>query len=37
MITIDYQMNEHDTQCELMLVFTQDSLVKLQNIASYFS
>jgi len=37
MITIDYQMDEHDTRCELMLVFTQDSLVKLQTIASYFS
>jgi hypothetical protein len=36
MITIDYQLNEHDIQCELMLVFTQDSLPKLEKIASYF-
>lgn len=36
MITIDYQLNEHDIQCELMLVFTQDSLPKLQQLASYF-
>ncbi len=36
MITIDYQLNEHDIQCELMMVFTQDSLPTLQKIASYF-
>lgn len=36
MVTIDYQLNEHDIQCELMLVFTQDSLSKLEKIASYF-
>lgn len=36
MITIDYQLNDQDIQCELMLVFTQDSLPKLEKIASYF-
>lgn len=35
-VSIDYQIHDHDFQCELMLVFTPDSLPSLQKIASYF-
>ncbi|WP_286239582.1 response regulator [Neptuniibacter halophilus] len=35
-ISIDYRLSEHDFECELLLVFTPDSLPRLQKIASYF-
>lgn len=37
MISIDYQLKSHDFHCELMVVFTEDSLPKLQEMAKYFS
>jgi len=35
-VSIDYQLQEYDFQCELNLVFTPDSLPALQKLASYF-
>lgn len=35
-ISIDYQLSEYEFECELILVFTPDSLPKLHKIASYF-
>lgn len=35
-ISIDYRLDEHNIQCELLLVFTEDSLANLKRIASYF-
>ncbi|MCV6590649.1 MAG: response regulator [Marinobacterium sp.] len=35
-INIHYSIKSHDVQCDLMLVFTEDSTPKLQHMASYF-
>ncbi|MDX2421394.1 MAG: response regulator [Amphritea sp.] len=36
MITIDYQLKSHDFYCELLIIFTEDSLPKLKEMARYF-
>jgi CheY-like chemotaxis protein len=36
MISIEYQLKAHDFHCELLVVFTEDSLPKLQEMARYF-
>lgn len=35
-ITIDYRLEQLDINCDLMLVFSVDSLPRLQKLASYF-
>lgn len=35
-INIHYSIEDYDIQCDLMLVFTEDSTPRLQQIASYF-
>jgi len=35
-INIHYSIQDYDIQCDLMLVFTEDSTQKLQHMASYF-
>lgn len=35
-ININYSIEDYDIQCDLMLVFTEDSTPRLQQIASYF-
>jgi len=35
-INIHYRIEEYDVHCDLMLVFTEDSTLRLQQIASYF-
>ncbi|MDO6563894.1 response regulator [Amphritea sp. 1_MG-2023] len=37
MIAIDYQLKLHNFQCELLVIFTEDSLPKLKEMARYFS
>lgn len=37
MISIDYQLKAHDFHCELLVVFTEDSLPQLKEMARYFS
>jgi len=37
MISIDYQLKAHDIHCELLVIFTEDSLPKLKEMASYYS
>ena len=37
MISIDYQLKAQGFHCELLIVFTADSLPKLQDMARYFS
>ncbi|WP_297311520.1 response regulator [Neptuniibacter sp.] len=36
MITIGYQLKEQNIHCDLMMVFTEDSLPKLKKLTSYF-
>ncbi|MBY4675801.1 response regulator [Marinobacterium sp. CAU 1594] len=35
-ITIRYEIKQYDIQCELMLVFTEDSTCQLEQMAAYF-
>lgn len=37
MIAIDYQLELHNFHCELLVIFTEDSLPKLKEMAKYFS
>jgi len=37
MISIDYQLKAHGFHCELLVIFTEDSLPKLKEMARYFS
>lgn len=37
MISIDYQLKAHGFHCELLVIFTEDSLPKLKDMARYFS
>ncbi len=37
MISIDYQLKAQGFHCELLIIFTADSLPKLQDMARYFS
>ncbi len=37
MVSIDYQLKAHGFHCELLVVFTEDSLPKMQEMARYFS
>lgn len=37
MISIDYQLKAQGFHCELLIIFTDDSLPKLQEMARYFS
>lgn len=36
MVTVGYQLEEHNIHCDLMLVFTEDSLPTLKKLSSYF-
>lgn len=35
MISLNYKFEDHDIHCDLMMIFTEDSLPKLQSLTSY--